>query len=289
MAKNFRDSDLKGRVLQQIHHFSMQSQQPTGRQLFDAIKHPNFDSFLSTLHRLKKYSYVSIIPDTRPYQYKLTRKGVQHAHDPYKYKRIKQQHLQERISAILNDNEKFDAAVQEEVKQRLKEIDAGIRERPVIETIESKADTELRAELEAKDSKIHELQAQIQHLRCHKSNVPTRPPPVEKSPEEQREETERIQRRQNLAMSYRGRYLNPYFFSQWGGDIYPCRMKGATLYKESSVEIISKSNPEFRRGHAKILPPSYVVGAQLHITKLTKNHIIVSVQCLPGGECTLRF
>ncbi|WP_321430837.1 hypothetical protein [uncultured Methanolobus sp.] len=288
--KQYRDCDLKGRILRSIHQSPIGSH-PTARAIFDAVGHHNFDSFLSTIHRLKKYSYISVIPDSRPFQYRLTRKGQEHAHDPYKYKKAKQQHLEQRIRAILNDDDRFSGEVEKEVRQRLSEIESGTREAPpIIETVETEADdSALKAELESKNLRIQELEAALQHLKLHQSNVPTKAAPPEKSPEEQQKENERRQRREKLAMNYRGMLLDAAFFGQWG-DMLPFRMKHLQLYREGSVEIMSKSNPEIRRGHARrpLYPPE-VAGARFHITKMNKNGISISGQGLPGGQTSLRW
>ena len=291
MVKNFRDCDLKGLTLRQIHHFSMQSRNPTARELFDAVQHPDFDSFLSSMHRLRKYGYVSTVAGSRPYRYQLTKKGIEHSRDPYKYKKAKQQSLQTRVRSILENDENFAAAVEDEVRARLKEIESGIREPPVIESIIEKEadDSALKAELALKNQRIQELEAALQHLRLHKANVPTKAAPPEKSPEEQQKESERIKRRERLAMNYRGMLLDAAFFSAWG-DMFPFRMRGMALFKEGSVEILSKSNPEIRRGHARqVLSPNQVLWARFHITKMNKNGISIGGQGLPGGQTSLRW
>jgi hypothetical protein len=285
--KQFRDCDLKGRILRQVQLSGSQSK-PTARELFEAVNHPNFDSFLSSLHRLKKYGYISTVAGSHPYRYTLTRKGETHAQDPYKYKRAKQEGLQMRISAILNDDEQFSQAVEEEVRKRLSEIESGTREPPIIET-EKEDNTDLKEELEEKNSRIQELEAQVQHLIRHKLNVPTKPVPIEKSPEEQKAENERRQRREGLVVQYQRRYLDAAFFSQWG-DILPYKMSHMQLYREGSVEILSKSNKEHARGHTRrLLYPQEILNGKYRIIKVTKNGISIAGQGLPGGQTSLRW
>ncbi|WP_156916255.1 hypothetical protein [Methanolobus tindarius] len=230
----------------------------------------------------------------RPLRYSTTKSGQKEALQGPHSVQIKRQERQERVHAmvmsILNDDERFSAAVADSVKTQLREIATGTREAPIIETVEKPVDdSALIQELNEKGLRIQELEAQVQHLKLHKSNVPTRPPPVEKSPEEQKAENERRQRREQLAMRYRGMLLDAPFFHHWK-DMFPFKMKHMELYKTGSVEIMSPSNPEHRRGHARRpLSPAEVIGAQFHITKMTKAGIVIQGKGLPGGQVSLRW
>jgi hypothetical protein len=223
-------------------------------------------------------------------QYSTTKKGQFHAQEPYYYQRRKQERIQSRVSAILNDDEQFSQAVDEEVKTRLSEIESGVREAPqIIESVTNTDDSALRQELNEKNSKIQELEAQVQHLLLHKSNVATNPKPQEKTPEEQKAESERRKRREQLAMDYRGRYLDSDFFVRWG-DMRPYKMKHLQLFRKGSVEILSKSNPEHSRGHTRrILYSQEVLGAKLYIIKMHKNGINIVGRGLLSDKVLLRW
>ncbi|WP_407282357.1 hypothetical protein V7O59_14155 [Methanolobus sp. ZRKC1] len=287
--KTYRDCDLKGRILRQVQLCGSQS--PTARELFIAVQHHDFDSFLSSLHRLKKYGYLSTVPDSRPYRYQLTRKGIEHAREPYIYKIRKQQHLQERIRSILEDDERFSEEVEKEVRTRLSEIQTGTREAPIVETVTKEADdSALREELESKDRTIHELQAQIQHLKIHAANVPMKAAtPKEKTPEQQQAENERIDRRKRLVKFYSGKYLDSQFFEHWK-EIYPYKIKFKVWHSENSVELMSSSNKEHSRGHTLgKLPPMAIMDAKFHIIRVDDKGITIRGRGLPDGQANLRW
>ncbi|ETA68868.1 hypothetical protein MettiDRAFT_2355 [Methanolobus tindarius DSM 2278] len=293
--KSFRDGTLKWAILNYI----LNHPECTSQDIANHVQHSSIKTLRSEIYYLRRYGgFISADKSSIPHRLTLSKSGKNETQQgPYSVQ-IKRQKRQERIlamvSAILNDDEKFAEAVndevEKEVKQRMKEIESGVREAPtIVETIESKTDTELRKEIESKDMRIHELQAQIQHLRLHKANVPTRAPPVQKSPEEQKADAERRQRREQLSMRYRGMLLDAPFFHHWK-DMFPFRMKHLQLYKEGSVEIMSPSNPEHRRGHARRpLNPAEVIGGKYHIVKMTKQGIVIEGMGLPGGQASLRW
>lgn len=287
--KGYKDGTLKYQILSYIFHNSG----CTSQDLAEHIGHPNIKTLRSEVYYLRRYGgYISSDKSSIPHRLTLTKLGIKGAQDPHSVQ-IKRQERQERVQAmvmsILEDDEKFAEAVEAEVKIRLKEIDAGIRKRPIVETVESPADSALKEKLQAKDLRIQELQAQVQHLKLHKANVPTKVAPKEKTPEEQKQESERRLRREKLAMQYQRKYLDARFFSIWG-DMLPYKMSHMQLYNIGSIEIMSKNNPEIRRGHTRrLLYPPEIIGAKFHIIKMSKNGILISGQGLPGGQVSLRW
>ncbi|WP_321429923.1 hypothetical protein [uncultured Methanolobus sp.] len=286
--KSFRDGTLKFAILNYVLHNSGTTSQDIAKH----VQHESIKTLRSEIYYLKRSGYITVDSKTGTLNhYSTTKKGKIHAQDPHRYKRIKQERIQAAVRSILENDEQFSSEVQKEVRQRLSEIESGIREAPpIIETVETEADdSALKAELESKNLRIQELEAALQHLRLHKANVPTKAAPPEKSPEEVKKENERRQRREQLSMRYRGMLLDASFFHHWK-DMFPFRMKHLQLYKSGSVEIMSPSNPEHRRGHARRpLSPNEIIGGKYHITKMTKAGIVIQGMGLPGGQASLRW
>ena len=84
--------------------------------------------------------------------------------------------------------------------------------------------------------------------------------------------------RKKLTNHYMNQYnggLDLNFFEEWG--IIPCLLKGTTIFNKGSIDIISKSNEEFNRGHVKRkLSNGEIIKAQFHISKYDNNGIWIS-------------
>ncbi|ATU08034.1 hypothetical protein [Methanohalophilus portucalensis] len=128
---------------------------------------------------------------------------------------------------------------------------------------EKSDDENLESQLMEKDKEIKKLEAekfslQMTHQKrieeyakkvSELQNKSKEQPNTQKS-ETQKKNEERINRRKKLAKKYNGEYLDMNFFKKWGNMI-PVRVKGKNAVKKGDIEILSKNNEEFSRGHIK--------------------------------------
>ncbi|WP_135604086.1 hypothetical protein [Methanococcoides sp. NM1] len=129
---------------------------------------------------------------------------------------------------------------------------------------------EAKEALRQRDERIAELEQQL----ADKNNVPEGMNP--KECERKMKTEQRIAYRKDLVAYYESNRMNfDYaFFNNW--KMYPVRVKGKNMIKKGDIEIMSKTNSEFARGHVKgELPPNDVIKGCFHITKKTKAGICV--------------
>jgi predicted transcriptional regulator len=271
--KTYKDCELKGRILHCIAN-----DRNTSRAIYAEVQHPSYPAFKSELNQLKRRGYITISNDKRPYLYTLTKKGRLHATDPYISIKRKQENIQLRVDAILTDSERFKEAVNSEVQSRLPGISSPSSQIPSYQSDNPHHGTaHFLEELKSKDLEIARLQYRVQELTRTQTATRQQSLPTTKTPEEQKQEQERVQRRQKLANMYASqrRLLDYQFFRQWG-DMWPYRMKHLQLFKSGSVEIMSTSNPEHARGHTRgTLNEGGIIGAGFFIKQIHKDGIIV--------------
>jgi len=271
--KHYKDCQLKGRILHCIVNNIT-----TSRGIYEKIGHPSYPAFRSELYSLKRRGYITTLTSKKPHTYSLTKLGRLHAQDPYIQKRRKQEYINSRVDAILNDNERFQAAVENEVKNRFPVIPSPSGNFSPSQKVNPHPETaHLMAELKSKDEKIIKLNNRIRELMQPKISTCQPRLPASKTPQEQKQEQERVIRRQKLAQMYASHRhpLDFDFFQRWG-DMHPYRMKHLQLFKAGSVEILGSSNPEHGRGHARRpLSPQEIVMAQFVIKDMRKDGIIV--------------
>jgi len=66
------------------------------------------------------------------------------------------------------------------------------------------------------------------------------------------------------------------FFYAWGGSIWVWKVKGATLFKRASIEILSENNAEIAtREHGKPLSENDIDSAGLFIVSIRNKSILV--------------
>ncbi len=276
--KQYKDCQLKGQILATLLREDLSS-----REIQEIVQHPSNRSFWSELYALRRRGYLTTTSTMKPYLYSLTKKGEIHAADPFIMKKHKQEYLQRRVSAILNNDESFKQALEIELEKH----PSGTTSTPASITSSPNANrneetSQLIKELKAKDDEVALLQFQVQEMRRQKSDIRQRESLKRPSPEEQKKEKARIEKRRKIATAYasRNRLLDMEFFRVWG-DLRPYRLKYMQLFKPGSVEIMSRSNPEHARGHTGgVLSPSEVIGAKLFIKQYRNDGIIVSGQCM---------
>ncbi|MEZ5334169.1 MAG: hypothetical protein R2741_02475 [Methanolobus sp.] len=241
---------------------------------------------------MRRRGYISKVGNVKPARYKLTKKGRVHAQDPFIQKKRKQELLQHRVSAILNDDEKFREALEVEIQNRMK-TPQSLSGGPVSQPTESINDSEVIKIIRDKDDQIAKLQMQLQQIRRQSQPAgPVRQAQRTKSPEKLKEENARIKKRKKLAELYasRNRLLDAAFFTKWG-DLRPYKIKFKGWFSANSIEILSPSNPEIRRGHAHKHPlsPRDIPAAKFHIVDMNEKGITIRGRGLPDGKARMSF
>lgn len=102
--KTLKDCELKGQILRALTN---NGNNCTSRQLFEAIKYGNYNSFRASLSRYVKQGYVKKYGNKRPFYYVLTKKGMEHAKDPLLLKKKRNFLYWRHISEILSHEEEF--------------------------------------------------------------------------------------------------------------------------------------------------------------------------------------
>ncbi|WP_319506926.1 hypothetical protein [uncultured Methanolobus sp.] len=246
---------------------------------------------------MRRRGYIIVTNDGRPYEFALSRKGREHCRDPFVQKKRKQESLQHRVSAILNDDDRFKEALETELQNRMNgtpSILSGGHGGSVSAPASSLNENEVIKVIRSKDEEISKLQCQLQEMK-RQAQGPTTPvstgPQRQRTPEQVKEERLLVRRRKKLATVYTStnRFLDMNFFAKWDGN-FPYRMKHSQWYKPGSVEILSEKNPEVRaRDHVTgKLPPDFILAHQFKITHFGKNSITVEGRGL-REKCTMRF
>ena len=288
--KKYRDCQLKGMILQ-----CLIDGEKTSEQIHSIVQHPDKHHLHAELYALKRRGYLSRDVKTRTYS--LTKLGKTHSASPFISIIRRRENIQAKVSAILNDDQAFQEAVRVEVDNRIGSGGhvSGGHSGPAPASASIINDSKVIEALKAKDDEIARLQMQLLHLK--KSQAPTGPMHTgpgqpAKTPEQVREEKLRIRRRRKLADMYASRnmLLDAAFFAKWG-DLRPYKLKYKPWLSENSIEIMSKSNPEIRRGHAhrQPIPPQAVMQCQFHIVKMDSKGITIAGRGLPDGQARMSF
>jgi len=297
--KKFNDCQLKGLILQ-----CLIDGDKTSEQIYSVINLPDYDKhhLHAELYALKRRGYLSRDSKTRIYS--LNKKGVVHAQNPYISIIKRRESIATKVSAILENEESFKAAVDEAVSRKSGGTISGGSSGPVSTPSASVNDAKVIQMIRAKDEDITKLQMQLQEMRRSQAQASTGPMSTgpgqqrQQTPEQVREEKLRIKRRRKLCEVYfsRGLLLDSRFFAKYNGvsgvgGVAPYKLKYKPWLSDNSIEILSKSNPEIRRGHAhrQPLPPQAVMQCQFRIVKMDEKGITIAGRGLPDGRARLSF
>ncbi|WP_292468881.1 hypothetical protein [Methanolobus sp.] len=306
--KKFNDCQLKGLILQ-----CLIDGPKTSEQINSVINLPNnYDkhNLHAELYVLKRRGYLSRNSETRSYS--LNKKGVVHAQNPYLSIIKRRESIASKVSAILENEESFKAAVDEAVSRKsggtISSGSGGVISSPT----SSVNDSKVMEELQKKDQYITKLEKYIHHLQKttqSQSTVPQQqsqqqPERVQQQtkttdPEKAKSEARRIKKRKQLAHAYysKGVYLDSRFFSLWG-EVAPHKIKfkrytssDGTVTPDSIEIMSSKSNSEIRRGHAHKKPISEALlrRCMFHIVKIDDTGIDIIGHGLPDNRARLRY
>lgn len=290
IQKFYPDCQLKGQVLT-----SLLEQDRTVKEMHSIVQHPNFNAFKAEVSQLKRRGYLTVSEHKRPKRYKLTKKGVEHASDPFITIRRRQESLQNRVSQILNDDEAFAEALRIEVEKHTGgSIASGGSGGAVSKPSASVNDEQVIKVIRGKDDEIAKLQMQLQQMkRQSQSTAPTISKirqQRQQTPEQINEENLRIKKRRKLAQMYHNRYLDADFFAKYG-DLRPFKFKFKKWLSPNSIEVMSKNNPEIKRGHAhkKPIPANVIPQCQFRIVGVDEKGITITGHGLPDGKARMSF
>nr|WP_319507239.1 hypothetical protein [uncultured Methanolobus sp.] len=300
---------MKGQVLSTLVQNEL-----TVKEMQNIVQHPNFNSFKAEISQLKRRGYITVSENTRPKTYKLTKKGHEHAANPFITIIRRQESIAAKVSAILNDDDAFQKAVQEEASRMSSGGHVSGHGGVISTPTASIDDSKVQKLLQAKDDEIEKLKRYVLHLRqSPQSQAPTGPmstrtqgQPMQQTPEQQhkqqhkaKSEARRIKKRKHLAHAYysKGVFLDNRFFSLWG-EVAPHKIKfkryissDGTVAPDSIEIMSSKSNLEIKRGHAhrKPIGDALMRRCMFHIVKIDDRGIDIKGHGLPGNKARLRF
>jgi len=265
----------------------------------DLYTYQNYDGLKSALNYYRHQKFISIIggEKKRPRCYELTSLGYRHAHDPMLRKNYRRARTEEEGRQILMDDERFKQAVQEQVeKLRPQKVYTTVEKpvaTPVDNTITVKLEDGTKKEIEFDGNEIKA----VADLTAVAKEQSTRLVEYEnailyyqrkeeaenaidfKQLNRELSTAERIAKRQALLDEYHTHNyaIDAQFFKLWGGNMVPVVIKKVwdwhTPFSSGSVEIMSKGNSEFKRGHAEEMDAELILNTQFCFYQEVENGI----------------
>lgn len=289
-------SDLKNATLNAIDsglHYS--------RQIFDSMDYPNYQTFHKNLYNLCRRGYIHK-GAKKPRVYTLTKKGKFHLTNPNYFQEKKDMIFSKKLEAIMKNTDAFKSIMIKLGNDQLQNNIRGQNIAPTVVLPSVKSGSDFgEGENEDNDKVddnnkmiIESLMKQVRLLKYNNAEIKEQ---KELLIENNQNLTEQIKsgngtpkvnsnnniqlanNRKNLTNQYlkNGGYLDLHFFEVWG--IYPFLLKGAKIFNKCSIDILSKSNQEFERGHVKrTLTDSEIINSGMQIVKHDNNGIWVNCQ-----------
>ena len=296
----FKKGELKNLTLTAIDsgcHYS--------RDIFNAVGKTTYKNFTNNLYNLCRRGYISKTA-TKPKVYKLTKKGKQHLANPNIFQEKRDLLFSRKLESIMKDTDMFKSMM---IKLGNEEMQNKIRNGenlapsvvfPVVDSnkdfgdgeIEDKDKIDNKDEINNKDKLIDNLLDKISLLKREKRQVEGENEILIsnnislKNENKSGNGTPKIKSNNNLKLTSNrkklnnqylnnGGYLDLNFFEQWG--IHPCLLKSTKIFNRGSIDIISKSNEEFTRGHIKkLLSDSEIINSGMRIVKFDENGVWVN-------------
>ncbi|WP_135611110.1 hypothetical protein [Methanococcoides sp. AM1] len=283
--KKYNDNSLKSQILNAVHKLGDNA---ISRKIRELIEYKGSNSnFKSEIYALKRRGYLSFAPeskDRKVKQYILTKKGKFHRLQPDYYQRMKVQKLNATVHGILNDDEKFTAAVDSEVDNRMEIIEKNV-ESIITGSANNFSEPTSKGEMTVaniiakKDKEIKTWQSR------YFNQVNSRPVESKINKTTQRTakkntDEKRIEDRKKLANHYYQKklWLDFEFFSQWK-NMVPVLLSGKKFLNKRSVEIMSidEAKREMDRGHTRAILQSNdeILACCFRIDKINKDGIVV--------------
>ena len=255
----------------------------------------NYGGLRRELTYLRHQGYIRKLGKKPPHRFELTKTGIEHCNNPflksdYKLNRMINE-ARKYADEILENDDRFMEAVKKYVNENHSDEVTRIVEKPVIKPEnnllevdigdgktkqiefyngEVKAVIELKAVAEEQSRRLIEYEKIIRWYQSQEE--------VDNTKQINREHTtaERIAKRQALVDEY---FSNNYmidinFFRRWGGGMVPVTIKKVWDYNpftRGSVEIMSRGNREFTRGHAVEMDEDLIITTEFYFYQESKN------------------
>lgn len=271
-SKTYKDCTLKGLILR-----SIKAGHNEARDIFTNINYrKSLDALYAEMCRLSNYGYVSTIKEQGISRYALTKKGLEHADDPYICVKKKEEWLKnivnKNVMAILRDNDAvkrlaYDMALNMPSSGGITEI---VRpESSHSNIINSPAHNQPEDPYAAAyHPGIKPIV--VQNVLKDEYGNPITFDEAIKHKANKKERAAQIRLRKKIAEEYfQKKHIYGGFFTRWGGDYKLVKLTGGMQ------DIISTSNREFRRMHV-IETLVANTEAKLHIVKIDKHGIYIS-------------
>ncbi len=277
-TKSYKDCTLKGLILR-----SIKAGHQEAKQIYTAINYAkSLDALYAEMCRLNNYGYLSVTKHNGISIYSLTQKGEQHADDPYICVKQKEEWLKrivdKKVMAILQDNDAvkrlaYDMTLKMPSSGGITEIVSPMGTPSIINSPNpiNPVNPEI---LDVKDpyAAYHPGVKPVisSHRYEDEYGNPITFDEMLKRKTTKKDRVAQIKLRRELAQEYfNKKWIYGGFFTRWGGDYKLVKLKGNTL------DIISTSNPEFRRMHVEdTLTPNANIG--LHISKIDVHGVYIS-------------
>ena len=267
----------------------------------DYYTYENYGGLRRELTYLRHQGYIRKLGKKKPHRFELTKTGIEHANNPFiksDYKRnLMLDEARRTAESILENDDRFMDSVRKYAEKNnfnevvrivekpllkpennIVEVDLGDGKTKQIELSngEIKAVTDLKAVAEEQATRLAEYENALRYYQSqdavnHATDVK----------ELNREVTtaERIAKRQAIVDEY---FTNNYiiglqFFKLWGGNMIPVTIRKVwdwyNPFARGSVEIMSRGNREFRRGHAEEMDAELILNSEFYFYQEAENGI----------------
>lgn len=259
----------------------------------------NYDGLKSALNYYRHQKLISIVCDekNRPRRYRLTSLGYRHAQDPMVRRNYRRARTEEEVCQILMNDQKFRQAVQEQVeKLKPQKIHTTVEKplaTPVDNTITVKLEDGTKKEIEFDGNEIKAVAdlkeiakeqstrlAEYENaIRWYQSQEAAENFNDIKQLNKELTTAERIAKRQALVDEYitNNYIIDMHFFKRWGGNMVPVTIRKVwdwyNPFLQGSVEIMTRSNREFHRGHAEEMNEDLILNSEFYFFQEVENGI----------------
>jgi hypothetical protein len=280
-TKSYKDCTLKGLILK-----SIKAGHNEAKDIHADIQYKkSLNALYAEMCRLSNYGYVSILKEHGISKYTLTKKGEQHAINPFicvEQKEIRLKNIVDKnVMAVLKDNDKMKQLAYEmalEMQKSSPSVITHTQQVPVTQTHEVRVEVPYQNQSEPalSSASLSDEYAQpvkpiiIQNdYRDEYGNRITFDEML-KHKVNKKDRAAQIKLRKKIAEEYfQKKYIYGGFFTRWGGNYELVKLRGGML------DIISTANPEFRRMHVEsIIVPR--TETKLFIERIDEHGVYIS-------------
>lgn len=310
--RNYRDGELCLQVCRAIDRGIVY-----GKDIYDVIQYEDgrYGNFRSALSKIKNRGYIKFSSNQKvknPFKdrksYALTVKGIKFIQNPDERWQRKQAKIHSQVLNILKNQPEFlsELAKNQASQPQSKVVEYvnttlgtnfGVNDIGQVEELiesmkgnqdnENKSNHKINQNYYAAMNRVKELENEVTALKNSRNGTRSNCP-NSKIQNTKEESQLQIYRRKIAKQAYSGRLqINHDFFHAWQ-NIRPAKVKGRKWFTKNSVEFISKSNREYKRGHAIEMTPEQIFSSQFYILKIEQNGIRVKGKgVVDSGELLL--